>query len=62
MGWPGRLVASLLLFVAAYLVYVYAFGGMLGFTGLKYLLLYLVFAGPALLYFLHRLWRRTRIR
>jgi hypothetical protein len=61
MGWVGRAGASILLVVLACLLYVNLFGVVLGFTGAKYLALYLVVAGPALAYFLHRLWRPTRI-
>ncbi|MDP9342873.1 MAG: hypothetical protein M3Q23_12440 [Actinomycetota bacterium] len=62
MGWFGRAGTSFLLLIALGLVYYYVFGLMLGATGLKYFLLYLVVAGPAFIYALGRVWRPTRIR
>ena len=62
MGWVGRLGASVLLLIAAVMIYVYAFPVFLGETGPQYVVLYLVFAGPVVLYLLSRVWRPSRIR
>ena len=62
MGWVGRAFATLGLVVLAVAVYFYVFVVTVGVTGPQTVMLYVLMAGPPVLYLLSKVWRPARIR
>jgi hypothetical protein len=62
MGWLGRSLATMGLLVLSAVVYFSVFVVMVGVTGPKTVVLYVVMMGPVVLYLLSRVWRPARIR
>jgi len=61
MGAFGRVLTTIGAFLLAYAIYMYLFPVMLGESGGKYLILYVVLMVPVMLVVLKRVWRVNRI-